>query len=347
MDAEGGGRGRRRQRALCAEVGSSLSARGRVRSLRSLLGTTLCRQPHRQRAGGGDHGATTACASPRPRSPRCSAWRSRPSPAILTRSGMGRLGRLGLEQPLRYERSRPGELVHIDVKKLGRIDGGAGWRVRGGAQHYNRTFTDAHGHSAGRSASSTCTSPSTTSAGSPTPRCSRTRRRLTAVGFLRRAVAFYRRHGIASSASSPTTAPATARPIHALACRRLGIRHLRTRPYRPQTNGKAERFIRTLLARLGVRRDLSPRAANAAPHLTAGSGTTTIAGDTQRSATNPRSPEPTCSGPTPRGARAGSLRRRGRGPRRRARSTAPSTARRTHPRRAHAGRFSPVRTRRR
>jgi transposase len=54
---------------------------------------------------------------------------------ILTRSGMGRLGRLGLEQPVRYERSRPGELVHIDVKKLGRIQGGAGWRVRGGAQH--------------------------------------------------------------------------------------------------------------------------------------------------------------------------------------------------------------------
>src|SRR5205809_1287333 len=41
---------------------------------------------------------------------------------ILTRIGMGRLGRLGLEQPVRYERSRPGELVHIDVKKLGRID---------------------------------------------------------------------------------------------------------------------------------------------------------------------------------------------------------------------------------
>jgi hypothetical protein len=65
---------------------------------------------------------------------------------ILTRSGMGRLGRIGLEQPVRYERSRPGELVHVDVKKLARIQGGAGWRVRGGVQHYNRTFTDDHGH---------------------------------------------------------------------------------------------------------------------------------------------------------------------------------------------------------
>src|SRR6516165_9940898 len=45
---------------------------------------------------------------------------------ILTRLGLGRLGRLGLEQPVRYERSRPGELVHIDVKRLGRIQEGAG-----------------------------------------------------------------------------------------------------------------------------------------------------------------------------------------------------------------------------
>jgi transposase len=64
---------------------------------------------------------------------------------ILTRSGMGRLGRLGLEPAVRYERSRPGELVHIDVKKLGRIVGGAGWRVRDRRQHYNRTYTDAVG----------------------------------------------------------------------------------------------------------------------------------------------------------------------------------------------------------
>jgi hypothetical protein len=51
--------------------------------------------------------------------------------AVLRRSGLGRLGRLGLEPAVRYERSRPGELVHIDVKKLGRIEGGAGKRVAG------------------------------------------------------------------------------------------------------------------------------------------------------------------------------------------------------------------------
>src|SRR6186997_1259669 len=64
---------------------------------------------------------------------------------ILTRLGLGRLGRLGLEPPVRYERSRPGELVHLDVKRLGRIVGGAGWRVRGGRQHRNPVRTDAAG----------------------------------------------------------------------------------------------------------------------------------------------------------------------------------------------------------
>ena len=65
---------------------------------------------------------------------------------ILTRIGLGKLGRLGLEPAVRYERSRPGELVHVDVKKLGRIVGGAGWRVRGGSQHYTGSYTDKDGH---------------------------------------------------------------------------------------------------------------------------------------------------------------------------------------------------------
>jgi hypothetical protein len=55
---------------------------------------------------------------------------------ILTRIGMGRLGRLGLEPAERYERERPGELVHVDVKKLGRIQGGAGKRVRDGLRQH-------------------------------------------------------------------------------------------------------------------------------------------------------------------------------------------------------------------
>jgi transposase InsO family protein len=166
---------------------------------------------------------------------------------ILTRSGMGRLGRLGLEPAVRYERSRPGELVHVDVKKLGRIEGGAGWRVRGGRQHYNRTFTDKHGHRR-----TTVGYEYVHIAVDDYSRLAYAEvlpdeKAVTAVGFLGRAVAFYARHGIRVERVLSDNGSAYRATIHALACKTLQIRHLRTRPYRPQTNGKAERFIRTLI----------------------------------------------------------------------------------------------------
>jgi transposase len=65
--------------------------------------------------------------------------------AILKRIGMGRLGRIGLEPAVRYERQRPGELIHIDVKKLGRIQGGAGKRIWGGNRQINARLTDSAG----------------------------------------------------------------------------------------------------------------------------------------------------------------------------------------------------------
>ena len=70
----------------------------------------------------------------------------------------------------------------------------------------------------------------------------------TAAGFLRRAVAHYKRHGIEVERILTDNGGCYRGTIHALACRTLGIKHSRTRPYRPQTNGKAERFIRTMLA---------------------------------------------------------------------------------------------------
>jgi transposase InsO family protein len=70
----------------------------------------------------------------------------------------------------------------------------------------------------------------------------------TAVAFLRRALAFYRAHGVTVERVMTDNGAAYRSTIHALACRALGVRHLRTRPYRPRTNGKAEHFIRTLLA---------------------------------------------------------------------------------------------------
>jgi transposase InsO family protein len=70
----------------------------------------------------------------------------------------------------------------------------------------------------------------------------------TAIGFLNRAVAFYRRYGISVERLITDNGSCYRATIHAIACKALGVRHIRTRPYRPQTNGKAERFIRTLLA---------------------------------------------------------------------------------------------------
>jgi transposase InsO family protein len=168
---------------------------------------------------------------------------------ILRRLGMGRLGRIGLEQPVRYEHLRPGELVHIDVKKLGRIQGGAGKRVRGGGrQHYNPRRTDRAGrvrNTVGWEFVHVCVDDYSRLAYAevlPDEKAT------TAIGFLRRALAFFRRHGIRVERLLTDNGSAYRSRVHALACRTLGLRHLRTRPYRPQTNGKAERFIRTLLA---------------------------------------------------------------------------------------------------
>jgi transposase InsO family protein len=168
---------------------------------------------------------------------------------ILKRLGLGRLGRLGLEQPLRYERSRPGELVHVDVKRLGRIEGGAGKRAFHSQrrQRHNPTRTDLEGkrrHYVGFECVHVCVDDYSRLAYAEVLPDEKTR---TAIGFLRRAVAFYRRHGIQVERLLTDNGSAYVSALHALACRRLGIRHIRTRPYRPQTNGKAERFIRTLL----------------------------------------------------------------------------------------------------
>jgi hypothetical protein len=91
---------------------------------------------------------------------------------------MGKLGRLGVKPARRYERARPRELIHIDVKKLGQIEGGAGKRVRDRLrQRYNPRNTGAACVRRQRSAESTRTSRSTTALAWPTPRFSATRKR--------------------------------------------------------------------------------------------------------------------------------------------------------------------------
>jgi transposase InsO family protein len=167
---------------------------------------------------------------------------------ILKREGMGRLGWIGLEQPVRYECSYPGELVHIDIKKLGRIEGGAGKRFTGVQRNPNPRRRDAHGvdrkligweyvHIAIDDYSRYAYAEVLTD-----------EKASTAAGFLRRAVNAYARRGIQVERILTDNGGCYRAVVHALACRALAIRHTRTRPYRPQTNGKAERFIRTMLA---------------------------------------------------------------------------------------------------
>ena len=168
--------------------------------------------------------------------------------AVLKRCGLGKLGRLGLEPPERYERERPGELIHIDVKKLGRIERGAGKRIFGGHSHYTGSFIDAAGtrrRKAGWDFVHIAVDDTTRLAYAEVLSDEKA---ATAVDFLRRAVAFFARHGVTVERVLTDNGSPYISVVHAIACRALGIRHLRTRPRRPQTNGKAERFIRTMLA---------------------------------------------------------------------------------------------------
>jgi transposase InsO family protein len=167
--------------------------------------------------------------------------------AVLARNGVGRLGRIGLEPAVRYERSKPGELVHIDVKKLGRFHAAGkrvGFRPAGQGRPRRR---DAHGHDRGLSGWEYVHVAVDDYSRLAYAEVLGDEKATTAIGFLNRALAFFARYGIRVERVLTDNGSAYISTIHAVACRRLGVRHLRTRPRRPQTNGKAERFIRTLL----------------------------------------------------------------------------------------------------
>jgi transposase InsO family protein len=165
--------------------------------------------------------------------------------AVLLRIGLGKRSRLEPLEPVnRYQRERPGELVHIDVKKLGRIER-VGHRITGTrASQHARGIWNVGRRPIGWEYVHVCVDDATRLAYAEVLSDEKGH---TVAGFLRRAVAFYADHGITVERVMTDNGAGYISILHALACRALGLRHLRTRPYRPRTNGKAERFIRTML----------------------------------------------------------------------------------------------------
>jgi transposase InsO family protein len=168
------------------------------------------------------------------------ALRVRSSPAtvarILAREGLSRLKNLDPKQAVhRYQRDRPGELIHIDIKKLGRIQV-IGHRITGNRRQCAPGAGWEFVHVAVDDASRLAYAEVLANERSP-----------TAVAFLRRLVAWYKSHGVQVTGVMTDNGSCYVSHRFAWACRTLGLRHLRTRPYRPCTNGKAERFIQTLL----------------------------------------------------------------------------------------------------
>jgi transposase InsO family protein len=166
----------------------------------------------------------------------------------LARIGLGKRSRLAPpEPPNRYERKRPGELIHVDIKKLGRISAkGAGHRVTG-----NRKSQQKRGGNHGKGATGwefvhVCVDDATRLA---YVEVLSDEKGATAAEFLRRAVSWFKGMGIQVERVLSDNGSCYRSTIHAKACAELGMRHIFTRPYRPRTNGKAERFIQTLINR--------------------------------------------------------------------------------------------------
>lgn len=156
---------------------------------------------------------------------------------VLKRAGLHRLRYLEPpEPPNRYERKRPGELLHLDVKKLGRIGGHIGHRIHGDRSRRIR--------GAGWEFVHVCIDDASRLA---YVEVLRDELGVTTAAFLERALAWFRQLGIRVQRILTDNGPNYRSQVFRFFCLRRGIRLLYTRPYRPRTNGKAERFIQTLL----------------------------------------------------------------------------------------------------
>jgi transposase InsO family protein len=175
--------------------------------------------------------------------------------AVLVRCRLNRLthiDRVTGEPARRYERSRPGELLHVDVTHFGNIPDGGGWRFVGIQQGFrNRAATRPRvGKTVnGNPAIGKCFVHTVIDDYSRVAyaECHDDETAITAVGVLDRAVAWFAERGVrVERVMSDNGSPYVSR-LWTQACADLAITHTRTRPYRPQTNGKVERFNRTLL----------------------------------------------------------------------------------------------------
>jgi len=168
---------------------------------------------------------------------------------ILVRHGLSRLKSLEPKEPVvRYQRQRPGELLHVDIKKLGRI-GRIGHRIHGDHTTRVRGIGWEFVHVAIDDASRLAYVEVLPNERSP-----------TSTAFLRRSVAWFQSRGVQIQAVMSDNGSCYVSNKFKTTCQRLRLRHLRTRPYRPRTNGKAERFIQTLLREWAYKRPYSTSA---------------------------------------------------------------------------------------
>ncbi len=202
-------------------------------------------RPHRSpaRLSAADEGAIETLRRQRLSSPVIARRLGRPVSTIgqvLRRRGLGRLSALDPRPPiLRYERDQPGELIHIDIKKLGRIDG-IGHRITG----------DRTGQSNRRAAGRGLGWEYLHVAIDDRSRLAFTQllpseRQEDATAFLESSLAWFKQHGVTVQRVMTDNGSAYKSKVFAAALHRHGVAHKRTRPYTPKTNGKAERFIQS------------------------------------------------------------------------------------------------------
>jgi transposase InsO family protein len=213
-------------------------------------------------------GPTTTAAIERLRRTRATAWQISAALGVPRSTVTRELARLGLNrvaacEPIapvqRYEWARAGDLLHVDMKRLGRIVGGVGHRIHGDRRRRTKGAGYEWLHVAVDDA--TRLAYVEVLGAEDAPACA---------AFLRRACAWYRRRGIRIRRLLSDNGFAYKAGVFAAVCRTWALRHRFTRPYRPQTNGKAERFIQTLLREWAYRwpyRSSARRTAALRPYL--------------------------------------------------------------------------------